>query len=323
MKRLIIFTLLALGGTASHAAVKNVAAGGNLSSAIKKSVAGDTLMLAGGDYLVEGSIAASRDLVIMAGEGARAKVSFSTFVVGSGARHLSLENLDILLNRKYLVQTADMQCDIDLIQFKGCRIDLGGATGATLVTSGTPGEERNRIGEIRLEDCIVHNGGFPLHAIYGAGSTSKTSVEKISVLNSTVANTARGLFVSPATMESIEITLRNSTFYHLNATDNEAGTIRFSGAKATVTIEGCVFNFAGLKSRFIIVGPGSRISVVNSYMTGEMATIPGQNGLKRIEDTASAAFAAPGDDPTAEGVSFKVKNSVLAASKVGDPRWDK
>lgn len=145
--------------------------------------------------------------------------------------------------------------------------------------SRTSGTARNRIGEIRVEDCVVFNGGFPQHFVYSAASTSQTAVGKIRLCDSTFADMARGAVVTNARMQT-RVEIERCTFYDINRADNNAGTIRLGNAEADIRVTESVFTFAGPASRFIVAGPGSKVAVEDSYATGELASIPGARGLK-------------------------------------------
>ena len=101
--------------------------------------------------------------------------------------------------------------------------------------SRTSGTARNRIGEIRVEDCVVFNGGFPQHFVYSAASTSQTAVGKIRLCDSTFADMARGAVVTNARMQT-RVEIERCTFYDINRADNNAGTIRLGNAEADIRV---------------------------------------------------------------------------------------
>jgi len=242
--------------------------------------------------------------------------------IGAGAERLVLRGLDLTLGGKHLVDTpSEGSVEIGLIAIENCTVDLGGGTGAGLVGSRTSGTARNRIGEIRVEDCVVFNGGFPQHFVYSAASSSQTVVDKIRLCNSTFADMARGAVITNARMQT-RIEIERCTFYDINRTDNNAGTIRLSNAEADIRVTESVFTFAGPASRFIIVGPGSKVTVEDSYATGELASIPGARGLKTLPAKAAEAYEAPGRNPLAEGVSLRLRENMTPGLQIGDPRWN-
>ena len=234
-----------------------------------------------------------------------------------------LRGLDLTLGGKHLVDTpSEGSVEIGLIAIENCTVDLGGSTGAGLVGSRTSGTARNLIGEIRVEDCVVFNGGFPQHFVYSAASTSQTAVGKIRLCDSTFADMARGAVVTNARMQT-RVEIERCTFYDINRADNNAGTIRLGNAEADIRVTESVFTFAGPASRFIVAGPGSKVAVEDSYATGELASIPGARGLKTLPAKAAEAYEAPGRNPLAEGVSLRLRENSTSGRKIGDPRWNK
>ena len=323
MKNLLVTCICALLAFPAGAAIRHIAAGDDLGRAIRTLRDNDTLVVAAGSYTIEGTVPVKRSTVIVGEAGARPGITISSFRIGSGAEHLVLQNLALTLRGKFLVDTpSEGNLEIGLVAIEDCTVDLGGDTGAGLVGSRTPGSAHNRIGEIRVEDCVVFNGGFPQHFVYSAASTSQTEVGTIRLCNSTFADMARGAVVTNAAMQT-RIEIARCTFYDINRSDNNAGTIRLSNAAADIHITESVFTFAGPASRFIIAGPGSKVAVENSYATGELASIPGARGLKTLAAKASEAYEAPGRNPLAEGVSLHLGKNMTPGLQIGDPRWNK
>lgn len=321
MKKLSVSCICALLAFTAGAATRHIAAGDDLGRAVRTLRDNDTLVVAAGNYVIEGTLPVKRSTVIVGEAGVRPRISVGSFRIGTGARHLVLRGLDLTLGTKYLVHTpSEGSVAIDLIAVEACTVDLGGDTGAGLVGSGTAGTVCNRIGEIRVEDCVVFNGGFPQHFVYSAASTSQTEVGKIRLADSTFADMARGIAVTNAAIRTL-VEIERCTFYDINRTNNNAGTIRMSNATADIRITESVFTFAGPSSRFIIAGSGSTIAVGNSWATGELASIPGAHGLKLLPEKACEAYEAPGRNPLAEGVSLRLRNGT--APGAGDPRWNK
>lgn len=323
MKKLFVYCVCSLLCLSAGAAVKRVSGADDLRRAIRTLGEGDTLVLAAGRYAVEGSLPLKRSTVIVGEAGARPEVTISQFVLGVGARHLVFENLALMLGGKVLVGThAQGEVDIDLIALDNCSVNLGGADGAGLVNSRSANATKNRIGEIRVNDCVVFNGGFPQHFVFAAASTSLTAVERLTLKNSTFACLARGIAVSNAPMLS-QIVVDRCTFYDINSSDNPAGVIRLSNARADIRITNTVFGFAGPKTRFVMVGTGSKVVVENSCGVGGPVPMPGAHGLKHVAATPAEVFRKPGDNPLAEGVSFRVQGESAAGLAIGDPRWNK
>ena len=261
MKNLLITCICALLAFPAGAATRRVAAGDDLGRAIRTLKDNDTLVIAAGSYAVEGTLAVKRSTVIAGEAGARPRITVGSFRIGTGAEHLVLRGLDLTLGGKHLVDTpSEGSVEIGLIAIENCTVDLGGSTGAGLVGSRTSGTARNRIGEIRVEDCVVFNGGFPQHFVYSAASTSQTAVGKIRLCDSTFADMARGAVVTNARMQT-RIEIERCTFYDINRADNNAGTIRLGNAEADIRVTESVFTFAGPASRFIVAGPGSKVAV--------------------------------------------------------------
>ena len=209
MKNLLITCICALLAFPAGAATRRVAAGDDLGRAIRTLKDNDTLVVAAGSYAVEGTLAVKRSTVITGEAGARPRIAIGSFRIGTGAERLVLRGLDLTLGGKHLVDTpSEGSVEIGLIAIENCTVDLGGGTGAGLVGSRTSGTARNRIGEIRVEDCVVFNGGFPQHFVYSAASSSQTVVDKIRLCNSTFADMARGAVITNARMQTrIEICL--------------------------------------------------------------------------------------------------------------------
>ncbi|WP_462354437.1 hypothetical protein [Alistipes timonensis] len=323
MKNLFITCICALLALPAGAATRRIAGGDDLGRAVRTLKDNDTLVVAAGSYVVEGTLPVKRNTVIVGEAGTRPRIAVGSFRIGTGAQHLVLRGLDLTLGTKYLVDTpSEGSVEIELVAIERCTVDLGGDTGAGLVGSRTSGTARNRIGEIRVEDCVVFNGGFPQHFVYSAASTSQTAVEKIRLGDSTFADMARGAVAANAAMKT-RIEIERCTFYDINRSDNKAGTIRLSNATADIQITKSVFTFAGPASRFIIAGPGSKVAVENSWATGELTSIPGARGLKMLPAKASEAYEAPARNPLAEGVSLRLRENKAPGSEIGDPRWNK
>lgn len=323
MKNLLITCICALLAFPAGASTRRVAAGDDLGRAIRTLKDNDTLVIAAGSYAVEGTLAVKRSTVIAGEAGARPRITVGSFRIGTGAEHLVLRGLDLTLGGKHLVDTpSEGSVEIGLIAIENCTVDLGGSTGAGLVGSRTSGTARNRIGEIRVEDCVVFNGGFPQHFVYSAASTSQTAVGKIRLCDSTFADMARGAVVTNARMQT-RVEIERCTFYDINRADNNAGTIRLGNAEADIRVTESVFTFAGPASRFIVAGSGSKVAVEDSYATGELASIPGARGLKTLPAKAAEAYEAPGRNPLAEGVSLRLRENSTSGRKIGDPRWNK
>ena len=213
MKNLLITCICALLAFPAGAATRRVAAGDDLGRAIRTLKDNDTLVIAAGSYAVEGTLAVKRSTVIAGEAGARPRITVGSFRIGTGAEHLVLRGLDLTLGGKHLVDTpSEGSVEIGLIAIENCTVDLGGSTGAGLVGSRTSGTARNRIGEIRVEDCMVFNGGFPQHFVYSAASTSQTAVGKIRLCDSTFADMARGAVVTNARMQT-RVEIERCTFY--------------------------------------------------------------------------------------------------------------
>lgn len=323
MKNLLVTCICALLAFPAGAATRHVAAGDDLGRAIRTLKDNDTLVVAAGSYTIESTLPVKRNTVIVGEAGARPRIAIGSFRIGIGAEHLVLRGLALTLGSKFLVDTpSEGSVEIGLVAIEDCSVDLGGDTGAGLVGSRTPGSGRNRIGEIRVKDCVVFNGGFPQHFVFSAASTSQTEVGKIQLTNSTFADMARGAIVTNAAMQT-RIEIDRCTFYDINRADNNAGTIRLGNAAADIRVTESVFTFAGPASRFIVVGPGSKVEVENSYATGELASIPGARGLKRLAAKAAEAYEAPARNPLAEGASLRLGQDMTPGLQIGDPRWNK
>lgn len=322
MKKLWLYCICLLLTAPTLAAVKQVQGGADLRRAIRSLGGNDTLVVAAGNYTIDEIVTVGNNTVIMGEEGARPSIELETFRIGTEASRLVFRNLDLKLRSRFLVgMLSQADVDIDLIAFESCSIDLGGETGAGLVGGSSTVKEKNRIGMIRVDDCMVFNGGFPLHFVYTAGSSSQTRVEQIVLRNSTFSDMARGVVVSSVAMQT-RVVIDHCTFYNINRQNNNAGTIRLSSARADVCIDHSLFTFAGADSRFVLVGNGSSVSVTDSYMTAELTSISGSHGLKRIPTTAAETFEAPYDDPTDPQASFRISREAIPDGTPGDPKWN-
>ena len=317
-----IITALCAGlafSVVSLAGVRTVNPGDDLYRAIKKASASDTLYLAPGNHALESAVRLDKQVTLIGSEVGNTSLQVYVFRLGEKAGSFGLKNLNITLTGRYLIDTQDdTDLDVASISFDGCCIDLGGETGACLINSRTAGVEVNRIGEIRLENTIVVNGGYPRHFLYTGAGESSTTVDRFLISDCTFAGMSRGLIFSAAKMNT-SVEIDNCTFFAINKSDNNSGFIRLANAEADVKISDSVFNFAGPNTKFIVTG-NKEAEISNSYFAGEYPEFLLSYGMKNMGE-ANDVFKKPSENLDNARTSFHIKIVVPGGGELGDPRW--
>lgn len=305
---------------AANAQVKRVLPGDDLRTAIRRAGPADTVSVESGRYTLTTQIEQQHDIVVIGDAADRPVVHFTNFVLGTGAKKLVLENLHIIYDRKYLVYAAnEKEVDIDDIVIRNCVIDLG-AEGASVILDRSTATV-NRIGNILIEDCIVFHAHGASHGLVNIGKESTAQVSGITLRNSTFADFARGAVICSATMDDLTIKVDRCTFYNINTSDNTGAIFHAAQGNIEVTVERSVFDFAAASPKFIDAGSGGIVNIRESYRTKPKVRVRNQYKLQPAGGDAAFVFLAPGNDPTADGVSFAVKDPALTGKAVGDPRW--
>lgn len=317
----ILLSLLLASGICSGLSGKTLESGDDLYRAIRKAADADTLYLSEGKYVLDGAVALDKSLTIVGSTSGTTEVEVYLFRIGERMKSVTLKNLDITLTGKYLFDTrSDEGVNADLVCLEDCTVDLGGETGACLVNSRTAGMGVNTIGEIKVSNTLVYNGGVPQHFFFNGGSVSETKVNKFTAVNSTFVNMSRGMIISPAAMETT-VDITNCTFYAINRSDNAAGFIRLSNAVADVNITNSVFNFAGESTKFVVTG-NKDVTAVNSWFAGDYPSFAASYGVKSL-GSAGDVFSHPSEDVADGNTSFRITATIPEGADLGDPRWNK
>ncbi len=212
----------------ANATIRKVKPGDNLYSIIRKSTAADTIMIDGGEYVIDKTIVLTNDLVIIGMPGSKPVINWGVVAIGSKTKNVVFDNLKIVLDRKYFLQIdGEKDIDIDNIIFRNCIVDLN-AVGSTLLANNATGT-KNRLGNYTIENSIVYNVTVPSHAILNFSVENQPQLEHISLTNSTFSNFSRGgLMISKQLAGKLSIDVSNCTFYNMNTSNNNSGIFRCS-----------------------------------------------------------------------------------------------
>ncbi len=317
---IILSGIVMLTALSAQGKVIRVSEGQDLRSAMKKTSPADTLVVGAGEYNMVSTFTLSGDLVIMGAPGEKPVVHCTGFNVGTKASKLVLEGLHIVYDRKYLVYAADTTpVNIDLIAVRDCIVDQN-QNGGSIVLNRSAMKE-NRIGKIEIDNCVVFNAIQGSHGVLNVTTESTVEIGSLTMTNSTFADFNRGAVIISKPMAEMKITVSNCTFYNLNHSDNSGGIFRVDKGKVDISVSKSIFNFGGESPKFIVVSGSGKATVTDSYRTTEQRRVIGELGLQPASGTAAQVFKAPGNDPTADGVSFQIIDPKLAGQKIGDPRW--
>lgn len=313
----------------------------------------ERIYLMPGEYTVtaETVVPIARNLELYSDDPARTTMHVMTNFQPEGAlERLVLRNLRVECPT-YLMQ-ARSDYDIALLRIEHCVVDLNsGATGASTLFNTTRGTAtRQVLRHYEVVNSIVHsNAGQTQNIVYGSASGSIGAFEKIVMRNSTFSNCGRGLIYVTNTADcAYEIVVENCTLYNVGASGSNALIdIRMAGmtnaSKRTIALRNSVMWFGGTKGYQVLRFAGSnqgqyvpkeQIDCSNFYHFAAQTPAFGSSAYN-IADRMTAYDGAPGDlwqnpmpDPSAPGVSFRVKDgSVRAAQQaagtiLGDPRWE-
>ncbi len=322
-KTIIICAAAALVCSVAAAKTIKVADGEDLRAKARKALAGDTVKVEKGSYVLTSALPLAGDLVITADPKARPTVNLTNILVGTAAKSLVIENIDIVFERKYLfyLTGAEDQCSIENITLRNCTINFNGV-GASIIGNRSTAAT-NVIGNFTIDNCVVFGPTLPSHGVLNVGSESTLEMKSLTLTNSTFSNFDRGVVICSKPMDGFKLTVGNCTFYKMNTSDNTAGLFRVDKGSVDAQITKSVFSFTGEATKFLVVGAvdGGKGTVTDSFRTAEQKRVVGELGLQTASGKADEVFTAPGDNPTAAGVSFKIKDAKFAGQKIGDPRW--
>lgn len=320
-KLLLLVLVITMAGNID-ATTKAVKPGDNLYSILRKSAAKDTILLQSGQYKIDKTITLANNLVIIGDSESKPVITWGTITVDSSTKDIVLENLKIILDRKYFIQiTGNKDIDLDNIIFRNCIIDLN-TVGATLLMNNATGS-KNRLANYTIENSMVHNVMVPSHGLLNFTTDNHPRVDHISLINSTFSNFSRGLMFCKQLVSQSSVNVSNCTFYNINTSNNNSGIFRCSVGQVDINVEKSIFHFSGDKTKFIVLGEEGKAKVIDSYRTSELTTIVSSRGLRITQSTANDLFESPNDTPCVQSCSFFIKDKSLSDLHIGDPRWFK
>lgn len=315
----------------------------------------DTVYLMPGAYTISDvSPTIKRNLVLTSDDPTKTTVTMGMAFRGQGTfEKMVFRNIKFVCST-YLLQISKSDYNIDLYRIENCVVDLnsGSSANSTLFSSaGTASEvTRQKVGRYEVLNSTVYaNAAQTQSLVYMAASGSVGEFGKILVRNSTFSNTGRGLITSPSTADyAFDVEFDGCTLYNMCAGGTTALIdIRMQGltnsSKRFVTFRNTVIwhgsakgykllQFAGSTEGMFV--PPTQITSSNFYYFSSQKPTFG-NAAYSIDDNLMTSYAGlpadlwanPAADPTAAGVSFRIKDqSVLAAQQaagttLGDQRW--
>jgi len=307
--------------TSLSAEVIKVNAGDDIRLAIRKATADDIIYLEPGEHKIPGQIDLNKDITMTGDPENMPVVYFANFIPSGGGQKLTLENLHIIFERKYLIYSAnDKECDIKDIIIRNCVINLNGEVGSSVILNRSTAKN-NRIGNILIDNCIVYNAQSASHGLINVNKESTVQIASVTIKNSTFSDFMRGVIIVGAPMDNLKIDISNCTFYNINTSENPGAIIHAREGNTEIKVDKSLFHLAGSSPKLIDAGSGGIVSVTASYAVKAQPKVRNPYGLKTLKGDARTVFASPDNDPLDGCTSFRVIDKEISGSGIGDPRW--
>jgi len=304
-----------------YADVVTVAPGENISATLHKMSANDTLFLQPGEYKISGHIEITKDIVMTGDAENMPVINMTNFVPGEGGNSLTLENLHLIFERKYLVYGAnDKACDMKEIVLRNCIINLNGEVGSSVILNRSV-SGNNRIGKIQIENCVVYNAHAASHGLINISKESTIKISSILLKNSTFSDFSRGVMIINAPMDNLSIEVENCTFYTMNTSENPGAIFHVNQGNTEIKIKKSIFHMAGASPKLVDAGSGGIVTVSDSYAVKAPSKIRNPYGLKLLKGDVRTVFASPDNDPLDSCTSYRIIDKTISGDGIGDPRW--
>lgn len=238
----------------------------------------------------------------------------------------------------YFLQIKTDSYEIDLLNFENCILDLNSSSTTASTLLSVSGTSSQVLKELKINNSIVYSNSAQAQGIlYNTASGSKAELRKVTLTNSTFANTGRGLIATSCTEDYVyDILVENCTMYGLQTASSVAIIdIRYTGtncsAQSRIRFNNSVIWFGKTYYKLLQLGSGvGDIAASTNLYTFQNQVCTSPKGLTPVTYQGNPAdfWMNPGLNPTSEGVSFKLKDNSLRSLwendgvYVGDPNWE-
>lgn len=275
-------------------------------------------------YLISANLNLSKSVKIISGadlaDTSKAIISLPAnfnITAGSTIDHLDFQDVALIATdyaSKYVFNISNA-CTINRISFESCRIEK------------MRGVCRLQTAVISLSTYSINNCIIDSISNYGIITIDNVNckADNISITNSTIYKTERGVISSKQTQGSTSVLIDKCTFNEAPLANSTASYIvdynTFDVANG-IKITNCIFgrgkpNGDSVRVRDIRAGSSTTITSTNNYQTSDHIIVA--NALTPVIAYSGTSFAL-WVDPNAGNFKF-ADNNFAGKSTAGDPRW--